>query len=147
MKMTEADWDEITELTDEKYDALFASDYAELTAYHAMLQDKVITEFSSIQVHELPQLSVYWEEAPMPIQFRLLRFESHMRQHTIQIEKTIAAITGSPSEVHRLIRMVYAGLAGVESACLGAPGNNKPAQEKAAQIISARTAELQDLLK
>ena len=31
----------------------------------------------------------------MPIEFRLHRFDSHLRQHTIQAEKTLAGLVGA----------------------------------------------------
>jgi hypothetical protein len=50
----------------------------------------------------------------MPIRFRLHRFEEHLRQHTIQLDKTLAAIR-PPTEAHRLVRNIYNALADVES--------------------------------
>jgi hypothetical protein len=47
--------------------------------------------------------------------FRLHRFEEHLRQHTIQLDKTLAAIR-PPTEAHRLVRNIYNALADVESA-------------------------------
>jgi hypothetical protein len=42
------------------------------------------------------------------------RFEEHLRQHTIQLDKTLAVVR-PPTEAHRLVRNVYNALADVES--------------------------------
>src|SRR6266511_2424547 len=52
---------------------------------------------------------------PTQIRFRMHRFEEHLRQHTIQIDKTLAVIA-PPTEAHRLVRNIYNALADVESA-------------------------------
>jgi hypothetical protein len=51
----------------------------------------------------------------MPIRFRMHRFEGHLRQHTIQLDKTLAVIR-PPTEAHRLVRNIYNALADVETA-------------------------------
>jgi len=56
---------------------------------------------------------IFWEQEPMPARFRLIRFESHFRQHTIQAEKTICTLTGLESEVQQILRIcmnAYAAL-------------------------------------
>jgi hypothetical protein len=55
-----------------------------------------------------------------PIRFRLHRFESHMRQHTIQIDKTLMLLGQPPTEVKRLLRLTYAAWADAENALIGA---------------------------
>ena len=69
----------------------------------------------------------------MPIRFRLHRFEEHLRQHIVQLDKTLAVIR-PPTEAHRLVRNVYNALADVESA-------SAPAEDlrlAAARVISER---------
>jgi uncharacterized damage-inducible protein DinB len=145
-EMSEADWDRTTGLTEDAYKSLMSATVPKLTDYHTNLHHQIITEFSGIQENELQKTATYWEETPMTIQFRLQRFESHMRQHTIQIEKTLAAIIGTPTEINRLLRMLFAGLAAVESAWFGAPEAGSLPLEAAAQVILNRTAELKKLL-
>ena len=50
----------------------------------------------------------------MPLRFRLHRFEEHLRQHTIQLDKTLLGIGRPPTEAHRLVRNIYNALADVE---------------------------------
>ena len=95
---------------------------------------RVLTELDDVTDAELEQDAWYWDGA-MPIRFRLHRFEEHLRQHTIQLDKTLAVI-GPPTEAHRLLRNVYNALADVES-------NDEPAEvlrSAAANVISERVA-------
>ncbi len=82
----------------------------------------------------------------MPLRFRLHRFESHLRQHTIQIDKTLAAIGRAPTEVQRLNRLIYTALADAESQLIGAQAFFSPLVEQTAASISARASEIQRIL-
>jgi hypothetical protein len=73
-----------------------------------------LRELGDITDAELELASWFWD-GPMPIRFRLHRFEEHLRQHTIQLEKTLAGFGRPPTEAHRLIRNIYNALADVES--------------------------------
>ena len=95
---------------------------------------RVLTELDDITNAELEQDAWFWDGA-MPIRFRLHRFEEHLRQHTIQLDKTLAAIR-PPTEAHRLVRNIYNALADVES-------SDEPADDlraKTAATISGRAA-------
>ena len=96
---------------------------------------RVLRELDDVTDAELEKRATFWESKPMPIRFRLHRFEEHLRQHTIQIDKTLAVIR-PPTEAHRLVRNIYNALADVESA-------NEPADDLCAQVaapISERSA-------
>ena len=71
----------------------------------------------------------------MPIRFRLHRFEEHLRQHIVQLDKTLAVIR-PPTEAHRLVRNVYNALADIESAAAGA----EDLVSASANVISERAA-------
>src|SRR3712207_6856353 len=43
----------------------------------------------------------------LPLRFRLHRFDSHLRQHTIQAGKTLEGIGRAPSEAKRLLQLIY----------------------------------------
>ena len=64
---------------------------------------------------ELATPSWFWEDKGYSIRFRMHRFEEHMRQHTIQVDKTLAALGHPPTEAERLVRNLHTALAGVES--------------------------------
>ena len=80
---------------------------------------RVLRELADVTDAELDKRATYWENEPMPIRFRLHRFEEHLRQHTIQLDKTLAVIR-PPTEAHRLVRNIYNALADVESASASA---------------------------
>jgi hypothetical protein len=65
------------------------------------------------------RLAARWSGYPVEIGFRLGRFGSHIREHTIQIEKTLAMLKASPGEGKRLARHVLAAYGRAESAVFG----------------------------
>jgi hypothetical protein len=119
-RISESVWEPMIGMNDAQETALYESSAADLLAYFDGHHRKVVDEFSAITDGELELASYYWEEEPYPLRFRLHRFASHLRQHTIQIDKTIAAIQRLPGEPVRLMRMVEAALADAETARLGA---------------------------
>ena len=84
-------------------------------------RDLVLADFAGLPDAALDVPAYYWESAPLPLRFRLMRFELHLRQHTIQADKTMAGIGRSPSEAERLTRLVRCGFGDVEASLLGAP--------------------------
>jgi uncharacterized damage-inducible protein DinB len=110
-------------------------------AYYNELHERVLAALVDIRDDELQTPCVYWETKPMPVQFRLLRFDSHLRQHTIQVEKILGAIGHGPNEAQRLIRIVYAALAELEAARLGIEPEGNQVQVLA-RGLAARTEEI-----
>jgi hypothetical protein len=69
-----------------------------------------------------------------------------MLQHTVQIDKTLAAIGQAPSESKRLARYLYAALADVDACLFGAAA--APAEcKKLAGSIQARVNEIRAILR
>lgn len=144
------------EMPDEAWETFWAGDpfeqlkergrFSELLAYYDQLHHRVLEAFTGISSSELELPVVYWESTPMPVRFRLHRFDSHMRQHTIQIQKTLDMLDRRPNEARRLLRLIYNALAKVEAARLG----NSEAGEKDCQALTAqlaaRTKEITPLL-
>lgn len=77
--------------------------------------DRVLRELADITDAELELPARFWETEDLPLRFRLHRLEEHLRQHTVQLDKTLVAIGRPPTEAHRLVRNVYHALADVES--------------------------------
>lgn len=75
----------------------------------------ILRALASMTDAELDTPTFFWEGAAYPARFRMHRFEEHVRQHTIQVDKTLVAIGHPPTEAERLVRIVYTALAGVES--------------------------------
>ena len=82
----------------------------------------------------------------MPIEFRLHRFDAHLRQHTIQVEKTLLAVLGFPSEAKQLVRIVCAALADVEGILIGAETMADTDQVSVEDRITGWTAEVSAVL-
>ena len=61
-----------------------------------------------------------WVGFALDIGFRLGRWSSHFREHTIQVEKTLVMIGHGPTEVDRLIRLILAEWGRAEAAVYGA---------------------------
>jgi hypothetical protein len=113
-------WDAISGMDEAAYRAQMGETFQNLRTYHRSLHERVLSEFAGIQEQELESSSRFWEKEPMSLRFRLHRFDSHMRQHTIQIDMTLERLNQSQSEVKRLLRLIYGALAHVESALIGA---------------------------
>jgi len=83
---------------------------------------------------ELDTPSWFWEDTGYPIRFRMHRFEEHLRQHTIQVDKTLVALGHPPTEAERLVRNLYTALAGVESVSSGSAAGQDELDACAASI-------------
>jgi hypothetical protein len=82
----------------------------------------------------------------MALRFRLHRFDSHMRQHTIQLSKTLYALGYIPSEAKRLLRLINTALGEVEGALIGVGDIGKGLVGEVADSIIARTDEIEAVL-
>jgi DinB superfamily len=60
-----------------------------------------------------------WAGFPVDIGFRIGRWSSHVREHTIQVEKTLVMIGHTPTEVDRLIRLILAAWGRAEAVVYG----------------------------
>ena len=126
--------------TDE--DAALEGPLTGIVAFHEMIHGRILAELADISEDELALPSVYWESGPLSVRFRLHRFESHMRQHTVQIDKTLVALGHGPIEVRRLLRMIYGALAGTEGALIGAEEVGADLVSATANAIAGYTAEI-----
>lgn len=94
---------------------------SELAEKYAQLHQRALVEFAAISDEELDGPSVWWEGEPYSLEYRLHRMDAHLRQHTIQIEKTMEQLGMHFIEASRLVRLVFAALAEVEALLVGAP--------------------------
>lgn len=99
---------------------------------------RALRELADIADAELDLPSQFWEDEHMPIRFRLHRFEEHLRQHTIQLDKTLVSIGRAPTEAQRLVRNVYNALADVESE----PASDDQLRAACARTVAERAAGL-----
>ena len=145
-RMSDEDEYRLAGMSEEQYRALSRGPLEEMLAYHREFHRATIEEFSKITDTELDLPSTFWEETRFPIRHRLHRYETHFAQHTVQIDKTLAAIGQAPSESKRLVRKIQAALAEAEGLLIGVEKTDDTAILAAASSISERTKEVSDLL-
>jgi uncharacterized damage-inducible protein DinB len=139
-------WLEIIGLEDDEVDAKMAEALPGLQSYHEELHQRIMTDFSGIADYELEKSSRYWEDEMYSLRFRLHRFDAHMRQHTIQMEKTLQVLGHVPGESEKLLRLIFAALAQVEGALIGTGETYQELLSESAVRIDERTREIEDIL-
>jgi hypothetical protein len=82
-----------------------------------------------------------WSGFAVPVSFRLGRWSSHIREHTIQVEKTLAMLGRVPTEPERLARLTLAAYGRAEAVVFG-----QPDADAAAGIIRAAVGEARDTI-
>jgi hypothetical protein len=82
-----------------------------------------------------------WSGFAVPVSFRLGRWSSHIREHTLQIDKTLAMLHRAPSEPERVLRLVFGAYGRAEAVVFG-----RRDADGAAEIIRAAGAEARDVI-
>ncbi len=82
-----------------------------------------------------------WAGFAVPVGFRLSRWSSHLREHTIQVEKILALLGRTPAEPERLARLTLAAYGRAESVVFG-----QADADAAAGILRAAVAEARDTI-
>ncbi len=115
-------WLALAEVDEAAWRAAFAGSLEDMLAFHVASRERIVGRLGSMTDGELDASSPFWD-GTRPNRFRLGRFESHLRQHTIQAEKAIQETVGPPREVERLLRLLARASGDVEAAAIGAdPG-------------------------
>jgi len=114
----------------------------QILANYDMLHFQILYDLASISEDELRLPSFYWEGYPIEIRFRLHRFDAHLRQHTIQVEKTLAGIGHQLHEAEQLVRIIYGALGEAVGARIGAWEMNADQWRDAAEVITKRAGEI-----
>lgn len=140
-------------LSEESWEAFWAGDtfeshienqgsFTDILDYYQRLHQRVLHEFASITEKELEKPSMFWESVSMPVQFRLHRFDSHLKQHIVQAEKTLVALDRSPTEARSLSRLIYSALGELEGTLIGAWETGLERRQYLAAEIAKRTGEI-----
>ena len=103
---------------------------------------RVLRELEDLRDEDLEKPAGFWDGLK-PIRFRMHRFEAHMIQHTIQVDKTLEWIGRAPTEARRLIRVLYRDLAAVEMLSSNEFGQKE--RNEVAKVISDRASEVSAL--
>jgi hypothetical protein len=139
-------WEPMIGMDEAAYEAMMSSPLTDLQSRHSTFHDRILETFSNIGDAELALPSVYWEGYELSLRFRLHRFDSHLRQHTIQAEKTLSLIGYPFNEAKGLLRLIFAALAEAEGATIGARETGSELCQDAADAISARAEEIAGIL-
>jgi uncharacterized damage-inducible protein DinB len=112
-------WTALAEVDEASRRAAFEGSLDDIRGFHRAVRDRIAHRLGPMDDEELAAASAFWDGV-RPNRFRLGRFESHLRQHTIQAEKAIQATVGPPREVERLLRLLARATGDVEAAGVGA---------------------------
>ena len=86
-----------------------------------------------------------WSGLPVTIDFRLGRLGSHIREHTIQVDKTLVMIRRPLTEVERLVRLASESFGRLEATVFARPAADVerafPDGSSAASIVEAGAVE------
>ena len=139
-------WLAIAGLDESELDSTMGGPLGGLRYYHRDLHARIMGDFADISDSELELPSRFWEKEHMSLRFRLHRFDSHMRQHTVQAAKTLNSIGYIPNESQRLLRLTYSALAEVNGTLIGA---NKSVENMLVELtaqMNLRTDEIAGIL-
>lgn len=139
-------WLGIIGMEEPEIDAQMAAPLPRLESFYRDLHLRILTDFSGIANSELGIRTRYWEDEHYSLRFRLHRFDSHLRQHTIQVEKSLQALGFVPSESQRLLRLISAALAQVQGILVGMSREYDDLLSEAAASIDQRTLDIGQLL-
>ena len=81
-----------------------------------------------------------WSGFAVTVAFRLNRWSSHIREHVIQVEKTLQMLGRAPTEPERLVRHVLAAYGRAESVAFGRLDADAAAEQVAKGAAEAREA-------
>jgi hypothetical protein len=141
-EITREVWVATSGMDEVSFGSILAGPFEGLRDYHNTLHERILREFADISDAELDVPSKYWEKELMSVRFRLHRFDSHLRQHTIQVDKTRVALEQFPNEAQRLVRLIYAALADANGAVIGAWEIGESSRLELAKTITARAEEI-----
>jgi uncharacterized damage-inducible protein DinB len=100
---------------------------------------RVLRELGGLPDAALERDATFWD-GDKPIRFRMHRFEAHMIQHTVQVDKTLVWIDRAPTEARRLVRVLYRDLAAVEMLTSSSFGQRE--RDEVAKTIDDRASEI-----
>jgi DinB superfamily len=112
------------------------------------LLDLETARMAALDDHDLAARA-RWSGAWVDVGFRMGRWSSHMREHTIQVDKTLVMIGWTPREVDRLSGVILgawgrleATVFGLPAVALDRPGTDGPSPAAIIDEVSALVAKL-----
>jgi hypothetical protein len=107
----------------------------------------LVERLADISDDELNAPSLYWEEDPVDVRFRLYRFAWHIQSHIMQADKIRIAIGHQENDIDRLVRLVFSALGDAEGALIGAGESQVDFVKDVAGSINRRTQEVLALVQ
>jgi len=92
---------------------------SQILARFDRLHERALADLMPLDGADLQTPIGFWYEAP--VAFHLHRFEAHLREHTIQVEKTLAMLGRQPREVERIVRLILGAYGRLEAVVLCLP--------------------------
>jgi hypothetical protein len=118
---------------------------AELLCRFDSCHHHLIESIADISDAELDALSIYWEDEPVDLRFRLYRFAWHLRSHIMQADKIRIGIGHHITDTDRLVRLLYNALGEAEGALIGAGIGHQELERNLATSIKLRAQEVSAL--
>lgn len=106
------------------HESVFDGDLSTMLGFYDHLHIRIMEGLKDLPDGSLAEMIEFWEPQPMPARFRLIRFESHLRQHTIQAERTMDEQAVKTSEIKYLLRAAAAAFASLEARLIFYPLEN-----------------------
>jgi ankyrin repeat protein len=129
------------------YDLIDNRPFAVILDHYEQFHQRVLTELANLtDAQFLGPSPLWWEEEEYSLQYRLHRFEAHMRQHHIQIEKTLRLLSRPQTEVSRLLQLIFRALAAVENGLRAAPSLGAEQGQGLVKTFQTRTAIIQQVV-
>lgn len=132
---------------DEVYEGLPDEDGSEMEGSVQDLRSRLdaILDLSAERLAGLPEdrlaHATRWSGFAVTVEFRIGRWSSHLREHTIQIEKTLAVLGRTPTEPERLARLALAAYGRAEAVVFG-----QPDADAAAEIVRTAVSEARETI-
>jgi hypothetical protein len=128
------------DLGDPAYDEAIAGNGApeEIRDRLHRAQDEAAARLADLTSEELA-LAARWSGLPVTIGFRQGRWSSHIAEHTVQVDKTLAWLGREPSEAERLVRRLAVAWGRLEGRVW--PGPADVEQRRLADDAAQRSAE------
>lgn len=118
------------------HESVFNGDFRTMFGFYDQLHTRILEDLKDLPDAKLAEMVAFWEPQPMPARFRLIRFESHIRQHSIQAQKNLDQFGIKSSEIKQLLRAAAQSFASLEARLIFLPINNT-------DLITRRFAQLQ----
>ncbi len=111
---------------------------AEIRARLDAVLDRSTERLAGLPADRL-DLGARWSGFAVDVGFRMGRWSSHIREHTIQVEKTLVMLDRRPTEVDRLVRVVLAAWGRAEAVVFGSAKADDAVLVLASAAADART--------